>query len=29
MAVFPDDIKGAIDKFAAFLTKIDKEVSRV
>jgi acetyl esterase len=29
MAVFPDDIKGAIDKFATFLTKIDKEVSRV
>jgi acetyl esterase len=29
MAVFPDDIKGAIDKFAAFLSKVDQEVSRV
>jgi acetyl esterase len=29
MAVFPDDIKGAIDKFASFLSKVDQEVSRV
>jgi acetyl esterase len=29
MAVFPDDIKGSIDKFAAFLSKVDQEVSRV
>jgi acetyl esterase len=29
MAVFPEDIKGSIDKFAAFLAKVDQEVSRV
>jgi acetyl esterase len=29
MAVFPEDIKGAIDKFAPFLVKVDQEVSRV
>jgi acetyl esterase len=29
MAVFPEDIKGSIDKFASFLAKVDQEVSRV
>jgi acetyl esterase len=29
MAVFPEDIERSIDKFAAFLAKVDQEVSRV
>ncbi|KKK36885.1 esterase [Mesobacillus campisalis] len=29
MAVFPEDIKGSIDKFATFLNEVDQKVSKV